>query len=130
MDDLKGALETHDNDGLLTKPEEQVLKDRKNAKKIRHEKLEKVKELLKKRNQVKFLVDDEELTIIKNYVSISRQTQSEFIRSALWEKIRLLKEKHKPNERTEEDAKEEKEEEKKLRLEELQKIRRLLKKFE
>ncbi|KKM89882.1 hypothetical protein LCGC14_1244220 [marine sediment metagenome] len=129
MDDLKGALEAHDDGELLTKPDEQALKDRRIANKNRKDELEKVNKSLKKSNQVKFLVDHEELTIIKNYAKISRQTQSEFIRSALWEKIRSLKEKQKPNERTKEDAKEEKEEEK-LRLEELQKIRRILKKRE
>ncbi len=127
--DLKGVLEAHDDGELLTKPDQQVLKDRKDAKKIRKDELEKVKKSLKKSNQVKFLVDDEELTIIKNYARTSRQTQSEFIRSALWEKIRSLKEKQKPNKRTKEDVKEEKEEEE-LRLEELQKIRRILKKLE
>ncbi|MFX1553790.1 MAG: GTP-binding protein [Promethearchaeota archaeon] len=79
----------------------------------------------KKSYQVKFLVNSKELEDIKKYARLSHQKQSEFIRTAIWEKIRLIdapsiiKSKNKKKNI----------EEKKLSSEELKRIRELLEKL-
>ena len=50
----------------MDKPEDEELKAREIEKQKRSEELKKVKEALKKKNQVKFLVNDEELADIKS----------------------------------------------------------------
>lgn len=57
----------------------------------RKEELKEVEKTLKKTQQVKFLASIPELDNIKYYAQISRQSQSEFIRTAIREKIRLIK---------------------------------------
>jgi GTP-binding protein of the ras superfamily involved in termination of M-phase len=85
-----------------------------------------IRKALKKNVQVKFLVTNRELDRIKRFARRSRQTQSEFIRSALSEKIRRIKESSKP----ENSIKKRETEEEGLRLDELKKIRELLEKKE
>ncbi len=75
----------------------------------------------KKSIQVKFLVTSRELEEIKKYAQNSHQTQSEFIRTAIWDKIKSMDTPSK----TENSIKEELLKEI-LRLEELKKIRELL----
>jgi len=49
-----------------------------------------IQKALKKSYQVKFLVNSKELEEIKKYAHLSHQTQSEFIRTSIWEKIRSI----------------------------------------
>jgi len=85
-----------------------------------------IQKALKKSYQVKFLVNNKELEEIKKFAQLSHQTQSEFIRTAIWEKIRLnntpsmIKNSIKNKEIGED----------KLRLHELKKIRELLERSE
>ena len=90
------------------------------------EELKKVKEALKKTQQVKFLVDAEELDIIKRFAQLSHQTQSEFIRTAIWEKIKLI-----DTPPLNEDSREKNNiKENKLRVKELKRIRDLLERLD
>ncbi|MFX1557409.1 MAG: GTP-binding protein [Promethearchaeota archaeon] len=78
---------------------------------------------LGKNFQVKFLVNKREKEEIKRFAKLSHQKQSDFIRTAIWEKIKSMKiqlmiKNSKDNKETEE-----------LRLEELKKIRELLEKL-
>ncbi len=49
-----------------------------------------IQSTLKKNYQVKFLVNSKEYKDIKRFAKLSHQTQSEFIRTAIWEKIRAI----------------------------------------
>ncbi|NVM37451.1 MAG: GTP-binding protein [Candidatus Lokiarchaeota archaeon] len=85
-----------------------------------------IQKALKKSYQVKFLVTSKELEEIKRFVRLSHQTQSEFIRTAIWEKIRLINtpsmiENSIKNKEIVKDT---------LRLDELKKIRELLERSE
>ena len=122
----KKVIPAHINGIYLEKPDEEELKAREIENQKRSEELEKVKEALKKTNQVKFLVNDGELADIKKYASISHQTQSEFIRSAIWEKIRLI---DTPS-MIESSKKDQDMEESKLHYNELIRIRKLLERLE
>ncbi len=122
----KKVIPAHINGIYLEKPEDEELKAREIEKQKRLEELDKVKEALKKKNQVKFLVNDEELADIKKYASISHQTQSEFIRIALWEKKRLI---DTPS-MSESSKKDQNTGESKLRYEELKRIRESLERLE
>lgn len=84
-----------------------------------------IQKALKKSIQVKFLVTSKELEEIKRFSRRSHQTQSEFIRTAIWEKIKSIKTPSK----TENSLKGELLKEI-LRLEELKKIRELLERQE
>jgi hypothetical protein len=84
-----------------------------------------IQKALKKSNQVKFLVNNKELKEIRKYAKHSHQSQSEFIRSAIWEKIKLIKASSTVN-----SFKNKNIEESKMRLEELKKIRELLGKLD
>lgn len=84
------AIPSHIEGKYLKEIDNAVLKEREREKLYRIEELQKVKEVLKKTQQVKFLVDAEELDVIKKYSQLSHQTQSEFIRSAIWEKIKSI----------------------------------------
>ena len=91
----------------------------------RWEELKKVEESLNKSQQVKFLASVAELDNIKNYAQISGQSQSEFIRTAIREKIRRIESQYEKKEingyeKIGED----------LSLEELKKIRKVLEKLE
>lgn len=126
MNELKEAIPSHKNGSYLEKLDLEESRAREIEKQKRLEELEKVKEALKKKNQVKFLVNDEELAEIKKYVSISHQTQSEFIRTAIWEKIRLI---DTPS-MSESSKKDQDMQESKLRYEELKRIRESLERLE
>jgi Ras-related protein Rab-7A len=113
------AIPSHIEGKFLKEIDKAVLEEREREKIHRMEELEKVEEALKKTQQVKFLVDEKELDFIKKYAQLSHQTQSEFIRTAIWEKIKLIDhsfEVDNLNERNED----------KLRLDELIRIRELL----
>ncbi|MFX0020795.1 MAG: Rab family GTPase [Candidatus Hermodarchaeota archaeon] len=85
-----------------------------------------IQKALKKNIQVKFLVTNKELEEIKKFARYSHQTQSEFIRTAIWDKIRRLNEssvvKSSKNNNSMELEK--------LRVTELKKIRKLLEKLD
>ncbi|MFX0006797.1 MAG: GTP-binding protein [Promethearchaeota archaeon] len=113
------AIPSHIEGKFLKEIDIAVLEEREREKIHRMEELEKVEEALKKTQQVKFLVDEKELDFIKKYAQLSHQTQSEFIRTAIWEKVKLIDhsfEIDNLNERTEDS----------LRLDELIRIRELL----
>ncbi|TKJ18963.1 MAG: hypothetical protein CEE43_16655 [Promethearchaeota archaeon Loki_b32] len=84
------AIPSHIEGKYLKEIDNAVLKKREREKLYRLEELQKVKEALKKTQQVKFLVDEEELAVIKKYAQLSHQTQSAFIRTAIWEKIKSI----------------------------------------
>lgn len=75
---------------------------------------------LKKNYQVKFLVNSKEFEEIKRFAKLSHQKQSDFIRTAIWAKIRSMK-----NQLINKSSKKNKEESK-LRIDELKRIRELL----
>ncbi len=85
-----------------------------------------IQKALKKSYQVKFLVTSKELEEIKRFAQLSHQTQSEFIRTAIWEKIRSI---NTPS-MIENSIKNRGIVEDKLRLDELKKIRELLERSE
>lgn len=84
-----------------------------------------IQSTLKKSYQVKFLVNSKELEDIKRFAELFHQKQSEFIRTAIWEKIRAMD----PLSMTK-SLKREEIEEKSLRLDELKRIRELLERLE
>jgi len=81
-----------------------------------------IQSTLKKNYQVKFLVNDKEFKDIKRFAKLSHQTQSEFIRTAIWEKMRAMNTGTKTKSLEENKNMEESE----LRVNELKKIRELL----
>jgi len=85
-----------------------------------------IQKALKKSNQVKFLVNSKELEDIKRFAQLSHQTQSEFIRTAIWEKIKLID----TPPLNEDSRKKNNIEENKLRLKELKRIRDLLERLD
>jgi len=113
------AIPSHIEGKYLKEIDNAVLKEREREKFYRMEELQKVKEALKKTQQVKFLVDEKELDVIKKYAQLSHQTQSAFIRTAIWEKIKSIGTSSKTDNSNEIEVD-------KLRLEELIKIRELL----
>jgi len=113
------AIPSHIEGKLLKEIDKYVLEEREREKFHRMEELEKVKEALKKTQQVKFLVDEKELDFIKKYAQLSHQSQSEFIRNAIWEKIKSIDDSSNIDNSIEEKMN-------KLRLDELIKIRELL----
>jgi len=85
-----------------------------------------IQNTLKKNYQIKFLVNHKEFEEIKRFSKLLHQTQSDFIRTAIWEKIRGINEQS----ITKSSKKNKNVEENKLNLTELQKIRKLLEKLE
>lgn len=85
-----------------------------------------IQRTLKKNYQVKFLVNSKEFKNIKRFAKIANQTQSEFIRTAIWEKIRSLG----ALSTTQISKKDKDTEENKLHIEELKSIRKLLEKLD
>lgn len=81
-----------------------------------------IQKAFKKKIQVKFLVNGMELEEIKRFAQLSHQTQSEFIRTAIWERIESI---NTPS-MIENLLKNKEIEETKLYLNELKKIRKLL----
>ncbi len=85
-----------------------------------------IQSTLRKIYQVKFLVNSKELEDIKRFSQLSHQTQSEFIRTAIWDKIKAINTKSMTkNSKNSMDLGEDK-----LSLTELKKIRKLLEKYE
>ena len=126
MSDLKKVLPLQKIGNYLQKPDIEETRAREIEKKKRIEELKEVEKALKKSQQVKFLVNIAELEDIKRYAQISHQTQSEFIRNAIWDKIRLIDAQSQENSL----RKQENIQENKLSLEELKKIRNALERLE
>lgn len=145
----KEVFPLHRNGEYLMELNETELIEREKEKKKREEELKKVEKTLKRSYQVKFLVTSKELDEIKKNARLSHQTQSDFIRSAIWKKIGLLNLKKKNNffknlkKIVQEDLKEiipldkisesyleTKEEETNSRLKELRNIREILERLE
>ncbi|MFX1374294.1 MAG: hypothetical protein ACFFA0_00640 [Promethearchaeota archaeon] len=122
----KEAIPAHRNGTYLEKPDEEEIKIREIEKEKRKEELKQVKKALKKTQQVKFLASVAELDNIRYYAKISSQTKSEFIRSAIRDKIRLMEARLIDSNLNKLDDKQEE----KLRLEELKKIRKTLEELE
>ncbi|MHA1913352.1 MAG: leucine-rich repeat domain-containing protein [Promethearchaeota archaeon] len=122
----KEVIPAHRNGFYLEKPDEEEIRAREIEKKSRKKELDEVEKALKKSQQVKFLTSIPELNNIKLYAQISGQTQSEFIRTAIRDKIKLLENQPKK----ESSEKNKKISEDKLRLEELKKIRKALEQLE
>ncbi len=122
----KEVIPAHRNGTFLQKLDEDTLKTREIKRFERLDQLKEVEIELKKTQQVKFLVSIPELDNIKYFAQIAHQSQSEFIRSAIRDKIRLLQEqsKDKPLEEHQEVL------ENRLSLKELKMIRNLLERFE
>jgi small GTP-binding protein len=78
---------------------------------------------LRKNHQVKFLVNSKENEEIKRYAKLSKQKKSDFIRTAIWEKISSMN-----NPSMTKSTKDM--EENQLHIEELKKIRKLLERLE
>ena len=78
---------------------------------------------IKMNHQVKFLVNRKELEIIKKFAKLSHQKQSEFIRTAIWEKVRSMNVQSITNNSKDKKDKDE------LRIKELKRIRELLEKL-
>lgn len=122
----KKAIPAHRNGAYLEKPDEEEIIAREIEKKKRKEELKEVEKVYKKTKQVKFLTSVGELDDIKYYAQISHQTKSEFIRTAIRDKIRLMEDKLSEKDLIDsEDIQEDK-----LSLEELKKIRKSLEKLE
>ncbi len=85
----KNVIPAHTNGTYLEKLNEEELRERKIEKKRRREELYIVEKALKDK-QVKFVVSVAELEDIKKHARIFHQTQSEFIRTAIRDKIRLI----------------------------------------
>jgi hypothetical protein len=122
----KEAIPSHRNGTYLEKPDEEEIIVRENEKKKRKEELKEVEKAYKKTKQVKFLTSVGELDDIKYYAQLSHQTKSEFIRTAIRNKIRLMEAQLSERDLIEaEDI-----HENKLSLEELKKIRKALERLE
>jgi len=122
----KKVIPAHRNGTYLEKPDEEELKAREAERLKRLEELKEVEKQLKKSQQVKFLASIPELENIKYYSQLSGQSQSEFIRSAIRDKIKLLKAQSNEEILNEhEDLQEDK-----LNLEELKRIRNILERLE
>ena len=126
MTELKETIPSHANGTFLENINEEELKTRAFEKKKRKEELKAVEEVLKKKCQVKFLVDTTELDAIKTYAQVSHQTQSEFIRAAIRDKIRMVEIQSKNGLLQKNTNIQENE----FRLDELTKIRKMLEKLE
>jgi hypothetical protein len=122
----KDVIPAHKNGIYLEKPDEEEIKARETERMKRMEELKEVEKKLKKTKQVKFLASVVELERIKYYAQITHQTKSEFIRTAIRDKIELL-EAQLNKESFEESKNLEKNE---LSLEELKKIRKALERLE
>jgi hypothetical protein len=89
LGDLKDKLELHKKGEFLEEPSEEEMKERESERERRKQELEAVEKALRG-NQVKFLATNKELDEIKKYARLERKSQSEFIRSCIWEKINSL----------------------------------------
>ncbi|MHA1670753.1 MAG: hypothetical protein ACTSV5_09260 [Promethearchaeota archaeon] len=87
--EIKETIPKHEKGEYLVKPNEKEMKKRETARKNRKKELEEVEKAIRDK-QVKFLATESELDEIKKSASLNRISQSEFIRSAIWEKISSL----------------------------------------
>ena len=122
----KEAIPAHKNGIYLEKPDEKEIKVIETERIKRMEELKEVEKKMKKTQQVKFLASVVELERIKYYAQITHQTKSEFIRTAIRDKIKSL-EAQLTNESLEENKNIEAD---KLSLEELKKIRKALERLD
>jgi len=126
MGEIKEKMPSVRNGTLLKKPNEDEIETREIEREKRKEELKVVEKAYKKTKQVKFLTNVSELDDIKYYSQISQQTKSEFIRTAIRDKIR-----HMQVQLTENGLKKfEDMEEGNLSLGELKKIRKALERLE
>ena len=86
LKEYKGIASKHKNGEYLAKISEEEIKEREAAKEARKKELEEVEKALRDK-QVKFLATEEEYDELKKAARLAHTTQSEFIRSAIWEKI-------------------------------------------
>ena len=122
----KKAIPAHRNGFYLEKPDEEEIRARELEKTKRIKELKEVEKALKKTQQVKFLSSIPELENIRHYSQLSGQSQSEFIRTAIRDKVKLLETQLK-NENLEKSTEAPVN---KLSSQELKKIRELLERLE
>jgi len=122
----KNVIPAHRNGIYLEKPDEEEIRAREIEKTKRKEELKEVEQALKKTQQVKFLASTLELGNIKYYSQLSGQSQSEFIRNAIRDKVKLLEGQLKKGKL----EKDKETLENKLSSQELKKIRELLERLE
>jgi hypothetical protein len=126
LGEIKESIPSVKNGSYLKKPNEEEIKSREIERNKRKEELKEVEKAYKKTKQVKFLTNASELDDIKYYAQLSHQTKSEFIRTAIRDKIRLMEAQLSEKSLNElEDTQEHK-----LSLEELKKIRKALERLE
>ena len=89
MGEIKATLPKHNEGKYLKKFSEEIIKEREAAWEIRKKELEEVEKAIRDK-QVKFLATESELEEIKKSARLDRKSQSEFIRSAIWERIGSL----------------------------------------
>ncbi|MFX1524938.1 MAG: leucine-rich repeat domain-containing protein [Promethearchaeota archaeon] len=126
MKEIKQTMPSVKEGSYLKKPNENEIKARETERLRRIEELKEIETELKKTQQVKFLASIPELENIKQYAQLSGQSQSEFIRTAIRDKISSLETqlKNKSFETQKEIQKN------RLSFEELKKIRELLERFD
>ena len=89
MGEIKEIMPKQKEGTYLEEISEEIKKERELDKETRNKELEEVEKVLRDK-QVKFLATESELDEIKKSAQIDRKSQSEFIRSAIWEKIGML----------------------------------------
>lgn len=89
LGEIKATLPKHDKGKYLEKLSEDITKEREAAWDLRKKELEEVEKAIRDK-QVKFLATENELDEIKKSANLDHKSQSEFIRSAIWEKISSL----------------------------------------
>jgi len=89
LGEIKETIAKHEKGEYLVKPNEEEMKEREIARNNRKKELEEDEKTIRDK-QVKFLATESELDEIKKSASLNRKSQSEFIRSAIWEKISSL----------------------------------------
>ena len=89
IDEIKDTIPKHEKGEFLAEPDNEEMKEREAKKEARKKELEEVEKALRDK-QVKFLATEEELDEIKNIARLIHTSQSEFIRSAIWEKVESI----------------------------------------
>lgn len=89
LGDLKDKFELHNKGEYLAKPSEVEMNEREAERERRKKELEEDEKALREK-QVKFLATEEEFNEIKKYATLDGQSNSEFIRSSIREKINSL----------------------------------------
>ncbi len=84
-------IPAYKNGKYFKEPREDELKAREEERKKRRKELKKVEEVLRRIHQVKFLVNEKELKEIEIFAKKTNQSKSEFIRSAVRERIMEIK---------------------------------------